>query len=75
MCYIVVYYEWMKREIKIRPMNVGVRKTRMSHLTYGCDVNSPHNHTCGKREVNVQILKLRNLHVPHTLGYSGNWNT
>jgi hypothetical protein len=29
-------------------------KTRMSYRKCGCEVNSPHNHTCGARAVNVR---------------------
>ncbi len=32
---------------------IRVMGTRMPNRTYGCEVNSPHNRTCGARAVNV----------------------
>jgi hypothetical protein len=61
-----VCYESRKREVKIRLMNEGrcderlkgrveESTSRMSYHTCGCVVNSPHNHMCGARAVNVRL--------------------
>jgi hypothetical protein len=37
----------------INPFHPHLLRSRMPHHTCGCLVNSPNNHTCGARAVNV----------------------